>query len=86
MISGKEIIHLAHLWRAAVRNRLFFHLPRPGSRGQWLEIHRLLCFPVETDVKVSVKVQLHCQQLERAEERSLRSQRFKMLLPVSDDF
>lgn len=43
-----------------------FHLLQPGSRGHWLEIGRLLCSFMKTDVKVSVNTLLNCQQLERA--------------------
>lgn len=42
-----------------------FHLRWASSRGQWQGIGRLLCFPLKTDVKVSsIRVELHCQQLQ----------------------
>lgn len=67
MISGKEISENKPPQSATSGGQLLeedsFHVLQPGSRGQWLQIGCLLCFPMETDVKVSVNAQLHCQQL-----------------------
>lgn len=67
MISGKEISENKPPQSATSGGQLLeedsFHVLQLGSRGQWLQIGCLLCFPMETDVKVSVNSQLHCQQL-----------------------